>query len=84
MQIVSSYSTHKLVEIELNILFFLSKHCKKFWPRKGNQYGGKWRTKTNAQRYHSIKTKTTWNQRRNHDEDRGGNEAVGSYVHISL
>ena len=33
MQLFSLYSTHKLVEIEPNVLFFLSKHSKFFGHR---------------------------------------------------
>ena len=48
---------------------------------KNNQYKGTWKTKSNAWTYHCS---TTWNQRSNNNEDWGGNEAIGSHVHISL
>ena len=60
-----------------------SREHQRKWNQKGNQYGGTWKTKSNAWRYKSSAMKT-WNQSSNQDEYGDGMEAVGSHVHISL
>ena len=51
------------------------------WNQQGNHYGGTWRTKSNAWRYQSS---TATCRQSNQNQDQGGREIVGPYVHISL